>query len=705
MAVKSKKESYKEKVNKGGAQSKAKYVNVKRARNINVAKKNGDIKYSSKQLKKVPPLRKVTKNPSENGQGIYRRTHTLHGSISSNIKDKMSRSDEYKQPDLGVQAVLYSTDKIDAVADKIYSSKRVIRSIKETKKVADSFKKGNISKKELLRQIAAKRIQADVRTVRNISTQISGSLRSEDTDLGLRGIAEAEKEIRNTYDTAAAVRNTSIDTYRFVRAVRNKTIERKNARDAAASAEDTTVNTHKFAKTTNGKAVEGSECVKDKIYLNKAKRMDAYKERIRSTGRFNNKIKTNVGARKSSYSSNKIRTQRTALNSTIANKPKISTSVKTVEVVKKAAKLILPGKKIIILILVAICIFFMFISILTGIVPNLSQQYFMADNDVAESYRDKVEMLDYMLQQEISDLADDDSYNDVKIVYIGDIQGIHTNFQELFAVAAVKFEQDLSCSVKEEEFIEDIYKGLYEIKVSTEVYYVTNSKGEEVPRYRKLITVYTHDMEKAMSKLHFDDEQKAWTRRLVSGFSEQFPEFAQRYGELSSVEIAELINNAPKMSNTAQRELFDTALSIVGKVKYFWGGKSPAGWNIEWGKDVLVTSPGSETTGKYIPFGLDCSGYVDWVFKTAGIGNMLSGGGTAYQYGQSYPIRADELQIGDLAFLQMPNSSGINHVGIYIGKDKDNNNLYAHCEWGIGVTVNGFKGFKYFRRVVNFEQE
>ncbi len=125
MAVKSKKESYKEKVNKGGAQSKAKYVNAKRARNINVAKKNGNIKYSSKQLKKVPPLRKVTKkNPSENRQGIYRRTHTLHGSISSNIKDKINKSDEYKQPDLGVQAVLYSTDKIDAVADKIYSSKR-----------------------------------------------------------------------------------------------------------------------------------------------------------------------------------------------------------------------------------------------------------------------------------------------------------------------------------------------------------------------------------------------------------------------------------------------------------------------------------------------------------------------------------------------------------------------------------------------------
>lgn len=673
MAVKSKSDSYKEKINKGvGASSKVKYSNVRIMNNINVSKKNENIKYVSKKLKTKPAERKAAAGTVKKHSEIYRREQTLYGSISSNVKEKVNKNDKYNQPDTGVQAVLYSTDKIDSVVDKVYSSKRVIRAIKETKKVADNFKKGSISKNELIRQLAVKKFQSDIRTAKNISTQVSGSLRTEDTDLGLRGMAETEKEIRNAYDTAVAVKNTSVDTYKFVRAARNK-------------------------------SVEVNEYVRDKIYSNRDKRLDKYKEHICGTEKFNRKIKSDTVTKKSKYGSSKIRTNRAAFDSIKMNKPKIPMSGKTVEVARKVAAFFMPDKKVMILFLCAACVFFMFSTLFSGIVPASGQQYFMTDDDVAESYRDKVESLDNDLKQEIRDLTDDDSYDDVKIIYIGDIQGIHTNFQELFAIAAVKFEQDLTYSSKEEELIEDIYKELYEIKITTEVYYVTNREGEEVPRYRKIITVYTSDMEKAMSKSWFDEEQKAWTRRLVLGFNEQFPEFAQRYGELTSEEIANLINNAPKMSNVSQQKLYDTALSIVGKVKYFWGGKSPAGWNDKWGEDVLVTSSGSETTGKYIPFGLDCSGYVDWVYKTAGIGNMLSGGGTAYQYGQSYPIRSDELQIGDLAFLQMPNSSGVNHVGIYIGKDKDNNNLYAHCEWGSGVTVNGFKGFKYFRRVVNFD--
>jgi cell wall-associated NlpC family hydrolase len=178
---------------------------------------------------------------------------------------------------------------------------------------------------------------------------------------------------------------------------------------------------------------------------------------------------------------------------------------------------------------------------------------------------------------------------------------------------------------------------------------------------------------------------------------------AIEYGELTQEEIKDLIENAPKFTSKQQEKLYDTALSLVGKVKYFWGGKSSAGWNNEWGESTLVTSPGNDTTGTYRPFGLDCSGYVDWVYKTSGLGNILSEGGTSYQWGQSYPISIDDLQVGDLVFLQMPNSSGINHVGIYIGTDKDNNNLYAHCQWGTGVIVDGYKGFKYFRRVVKFE--
>lgn len=673
MAIKSKSDSYKEKINKSGAHSSVRYINTKRVRNINV-KKKGNIKYASKELSSIPYV-KTTKNALEKQQGIYRRTHTLHGSISYSVKDAVNRNDEYNQPSMGVQAVLYTADKIDAAVDVIYSSKRVIRAVKNTKQVANNFIKGTDSKKELIKRLTIKKVKADIIVLRNIGRQASGTLQSEDTDLGIKSMAEAEKEIRKTYDTVIAIKNTSVDAYKFTKTVRNK-------------------------------SAEAGDYVKNKIYSNRAKKFDTYKDRARTSEGLNRKIKTDIGTNNFKYSRGKVRTNRAAFNSTIINRPKASISSGTaVETTKKIVALILPDKKVIFLLLGAVCVFFIFSSIFTGIVPSMSQQYFMIDDDIAEIYRDEIEILDGKLKEEISDLSNDNSYDDVKVIYIGDIQGINTNFQEIFAAATVEFEQNISYSKDEEKFIEEIYGYLYDIKVTTESYTVTDRNGDEIDKVRKIITVYSYDIESAMNKIKFDEEQKSWTRRLASGFGEQFPEFAERYGELTQEEIRKLIDNAPKLANGKQQSLYDTALSIVGRVKYFWGGKSPAGWNKNWGRPTLVTADGSETTGKHIPYGLDCSGYVDWVYKTAGIGNMLSGGGTAYQFGQSYPIHADELQIGDLAFLQMPNSSGINHVGIYIGKDKDNNNLYAHCEWGTGVTVNGFKGFKYFRRVVNFEQE
>lgn len=76
------------------------------------------------------------------------------------------------------------------------------------------------------------------------------------------------------------------------------------------------------------------------------------------------------------------------------------------------------------------------------------------------------------------------------------------------------------------------------------------------------------------------------------------------------------------------------AYSLLGKVNYFWGGKSSAiGWDKRWGTSVKVTSPGSRTTGTVHPYGLDCSGFVDWVFNNM-LGYVIGhGGGASSQHG------------------------------------------------------------------------
>lgn len=680
MAVENKKESLKEKVSVNSIRSRIKYSNVNMLKNVKIAKKNVNLKYVSKKLKDGDVKFKHSNvNTATKQMNVPIRTQTLLGNISSNTKDTL-RGDSHSQPDSGIQAVLYVSDKIDTAADIVYSSKRVVHAVRDVKRFNDMVriakKKGSVDKQILIKKVSSSGIKSGLRTARNVNVQVSNRFQSEDTDLGIRSFAEAEKDVRKTYDVAVAVKRTSSGISNAI-------------------------------KIVNSRRARSNEYI-NKIYDEKTKRYNRYKQNIQRHKKITLEqgVKLGVENKTAVYHHNKIKTNKTVINKTLNYKGSTIPSKVSKNAVKKAVTFILPNKNTTLLLFVVAAIFFLLMGYFSsGLVAVLSQNYFVVDNDIAQEYENKVELLDSDLEKEIRELSDDDSYDDVRIDYIGDLQGVHTNFQEIFAVAAVEFEQDLTYSTKEDSFIEEIYEELYEIKVSTEIYFVPGENDEEVEMIRKIITVYSYDMDIVMNKFQFDEEQKAWARRLVSGFNEQFPEFAQQYGELTQEEIMKLRKDAPYMSNSKQKKLYDTALSIVGKVKYFWGGKSPSGWNDDWGESTKVTAKGSDTTGTYRPFGLDCSGYVDWVYKTAEIGNMLSGGGTAYQFKQSYPIREDELQIGDLAFLQMPDSSGINHVGIYIGKDEEDNNLYAHSEWGTGVTVNGFKGFKYFRRVVNFEME
>jgi hypothetical protein len=183
--------------------------------------------------------------------------------------------------------------------------------------------------------------------------------------------------------------------------------------------------------------------------------------------------------------------------------------------------------------------------------------------------------------------------------------------------------------------------------------------------------------------------------------------FQEEYADLLAAETgidaavlteAEMGRITGAIADSDRRAVVAAALPLVGKVPYFWGGKSAPGWNEAWGTLKRVTAPGNSKTGQYIPYGLDCSGFTNWVFRTAlGEGAMPGLGATAQWYGSS-AIAASELLPGDLAFLMEP-SELTNHVGIYVGKDGNGKNRYVHCSYsGGGVVLNGYGGFVYFRR-------
>jgi hypothetical protein len=154
----------------------------------------------------------------------------------------------------------------------------------------------------------------------------------------------------------------------------------------------------------------------------------------------------------------------------------------------------------------------------------------------------------------------------------------------------------------------------------------------------------------------------------------------------------------------ARKELLRVALSLVGRVPYFWGGKSAAGWNDEWNSPKFVTSAGSSSTGTLRPYGLDCSGYTDWVYKTA-LGKSLAGG-TWDQWDSSTAIAEAELLPGDLGFLDKPGNVAVNHVLLYAGTDASGNKLWVHCSAGAGgVALNSPTYVKYYRRVRDADLE
>lgn len=160
----------------------------------------------------------------------------------------------------------------------------------------------------------------------------------------------------------------------------------------------------------------------------------------------------------------------------------------------------------------------------------------------------------------------------------------------------------------------------------------------------------------------------------------------------------------PNDLSKERRAVVEQALSLVGKVNYFWGGKSLAfGWDDRWGQLAKVTADGSSTTGTYRPYGLDCSGMVDWAFYNATDGSYVigHGGGAATQHRYCTPIRWEDAQIGDLAFY--PDDE---HVGIVAGWDKDGSIQIVHCASSYNnVVITGKEGFVVVGRPVYYTND
>lgn len=174
--------------------------------------------------------------------------------------------------------------------------------------------------------------------------------------------------------------------------------------------------------------------------------------------------------------------------------------------------------------------------------------------------------------------------------------------------------------------------------------------------------------------------------------------------KLTEDELSAIDARIPDGISYGRRAVLEAALSLEGKVDYFWGGKSRAvGWNDSWGSPGIVASAGSTATGSIEPIGLDCSGFIEWAFVNAAgdpAAARYIGTGTSEQIGNSYPVKWNEVKPGDLLFLAGTNAGALNHVGIVLSVNDDGTpREVVHCSGSAdNVVVTGPNVFSIARR-------
>lgn len=274
-----------------------------------------------------------------------------------------------------------------------------------------------------------------------------------------------------------------------------------------------------------------------------------------------------------------------------------------------------------------------------------------------------------------------------------------SNWRDVLAVYAVRTTTDASSPDEVATLTEEKLDILRQIfwDMNAISYWVETISGDKDESDTVIlhITVTVKDHLQMADEYRFNAEQHKLLEELMQPeYQELFAALTGSYQdiELSPDEVAKIMENLPADLSEARREVVLTAYQLLGRVHYFWGGKSLViGWDSRWGMPMEVTAEGSSTTGTVRPFGLDCSGMVDWVFYNQSGGQYVigHGGGATAQHSYCTPIAWSDAQPGDLVFYP-----GDSHVGIVCGFDSGGNIMIIHCASGANnVVVTGKEGF------------
>lgn len=280
------------------------------------------------------------------------------------------------------------------------------------------------------------------------------------------------------------------------------------------------------------------------------------------------------------------------------------------------------------------------------------------------------------------------------------IHGQPPDWREVIAVFACKTagaDDGVDVTVFDEDRVERLRQVFWDMTpIRTKVEVIEHEDATET-----ILHIYIEA--KTIDKMREEYRFTNYQNEALDALLEEMELLGGLLGDLSITQedALTLLENLPTGLSPEREAVIRHALTLVGKVNYFWGGKSLVlGWDSRWGTTQKVTAAGSGSTGTYRPYGMDCSGFVDWVFYNATGGGYIigHGGGAASQHSYCTPISWDEAIPGDLVFYP-----GDSHVGIVGSRDENGNLLIIHCASGANnVVITGADGFETIGRPVYF---
>lgn len=288
------------------------------------------------------------------------------------------------------------------------------------------------------------------------------------------------------------------------------------------------------------------------------------------------------------------------------------------------------------------------------------------------------------LSQKLTDIEDSTTHD--RVVMEGE-QADWGLVLSVFSVKVAGAEDDTVQDVviiddAKKQKLKDVFWDMNNITSRTET--VTSGETSETVLY---ITITAKTKNEMISMYNFSSKQKEALDTLLENTDAYIG--ATQSLAISDATAKEILQALPDSLSAERKAVIKAACSLVGKVNYFWGGKSAAiGWDSEWGKLKLVTAEGSRSSGSMRPFGLDCSGFVTWSFINSGFNASAIGHGTQSQVAKGTRISLSSAQPGDLAFFD-----DVSHVGIVAGKDASGNVLVIHCSSSannVVITTGGF---------------